>query len=53
MPPTLEKLKEHIALGLSVLPSIGASVRPFKIQDRVLKFHRWILHQKITDRYFN
>ena len=27
MPPTLEKLKGHIALGLSVLPSVHASVQ--------------------------
>ena len=41
--PTLEKLKERIALGLSVRPS----VYPFKIyQDTVLKFHIWTPHQK-------
>ena len=28
MPPTLKKLKEHIALGLSVLPSVCPSVLP-------------------------
>ena len=27
MPPTLEKLKGHIALGLSMRPSISASVQ--------------------------
>ena len=48
MPPTLKKLKGHIALGLSVRPS----VHPLQIQGRVLKFHRCIPHQKITDLYF-
>ena len=47
MPPTLKKLKEHIALGLSVRPSIH-----YKFKIRVLKFHRWIPHQKITEPYF-
>ena len=50
MPPTLEKLKGHIALGVYVRPS----VRPYTFQDRVLKFHRCIPHQKITDpNFFN
>ena len=49
MPPTLEKLKGHIALGSSVHPSVC----PFKIdQDTVLKFHIRIPHQKIIDLYF-
>ena len=49
MPQTLEKLKVHIALGLSMLPS----VLPFKIyKDTVLKFHIWIPHQKVIDTYF-
>ena len=44
MPPTLKKLKGHIALGLCV--------RPLQILDKVLKFHRWTQHHKITDPYF-
>ena len=48
MPPTLKKLKGHIALGSYAHPS----VRPSQIKDRVLKFQRWIPHQKITDPYF-
>ena len=48
MPPTLKKLTGHIALGLSARPS----VRPLQVLDRVLKFHRWTQHQKITDLYF-
>ena len=43
MPPTLKKLKGHIALGWSV--------RPSKNEARFFKFHRWIPHQKITDPY--
>ena len=30
-PPTLEKLKGHIALDLSVRPSVRPSISPFKI----------------------
>ena len=53
MPPTSEKLKGHIALGLSVCPSVRPYVRPFKIyQDTVLKIHIWIPHLKIIDTYF-
>ena len=49
MPPTLETLKGHIALGLSVRPY----VRPFKVYlDAVLKFYIWIPHKKIIDTYF-
>ena len=47
MPQTLEKLKGQIALGLYVRPPVRRS----KFKDRVLKFHRWIPHQKITDLY--
>ena len=43
MPPTLKKLKGHIALSLSI--------RPSKTKFRVFKFHRWIPHQKITEQY--
>ena len=47
MPPTLEKLKGHIAFGSSVRPSVRTSVRSFKIyKDTVLKFHIWIPHKK-------
>ena len=46
MPPTLEKLKGHIALGLSVRPSVRASVTKF------IKFHKRIPHQIIIDTYF-
>ena len=43
MPQILEKLKGHIALGLSVRPSVC----PFKIyQDTVMLFHIWTPHQK-------
>ena len=31
MPPTLKKLKERIALGFSVLPSVRPSFRPIQI----------------------
>ena len=31
MPPTLKKMKGHIALGLYVRPSIHASVRPSQL----------------------
>ena len=44
MPPTLKKLKGHIALGLSV--------RPNNNKANVFKFHRWIPHQKIIYLYF-
>ena len=40
----LEKLKGHIALGLSV--------HPCKIKERVLKFKRQIPDPKISDLYF-
>ena len=53
MPPTLEKLKGHIAFGLSVRACVCPSVCPFKIYlDTVLKFHIWIPIQKIIDTYF-
>ena len=32
IPPTLKKLKGHIALGLSVCPSVCASVTKIKLQ---------------------
>ena len=47
MPQSFEKLKGHIALGLSV----HLSIRPNKFEDRVLNFHKWIPHQRITDLY--
>ena len=50
MPQTWEKLKGHIAFGLSVRPCVRPFVRPYiryKIyEDTVLKFHIWIPHQK-------
>ena len=53
LPPTLEKLKGHIAFGSSMRPSIRLSMHPFKIyKDTVLKFHIWIPHQKMIDTYF-
>ena len=48
MPPNLDMLKGQIALGLSV----RASIHSFKTKDVVLKFHRWIPHQKVTDPFF-
>ena len=49
----LKKLKGHIALGLSVRDPVRAFVRPSVTSlRRVLKFHRWTQHQKITDPYF-
>ena len=48
MPPTLKRLKVHIALGLSY-PSVLPSVTNFV----GLKFHRWIPHQKISDSEYN
>ena len=53
MPPTLEKLKGHIALGLSVRVCTRPSVRLLQNSLRqVLKFHIWIPHQKIIYTYF-
>ena len=43
-----KKIEGAYCFGL-VRPSV---LRPLQIQDRALKFHRWILHQKITDPYF-
>ena len=51
MPPTLEKLKGHIAFGLSVRPSVRPCVRYKIYLDTDLKFHIWIPHQKIIDTY--
>ena len=48
MPPTLKKIEGHIALGLSV----GPSVCPFIFLVGVLKSHILIPHQKIADPYF-
>ena len=31
MPPTLEKMKGHIALGLSVCPSVHLTITNFEI----------------------
>ena len=52
MPINLNKLKGHIALGLSIRPSVRLSFHQLQIEDRVLKFHRWIPHQKVTDPNF-
>ena len=41
----LGKVKGAYLYGF-VHPCVCPSVRPFKILDRVLKFHRWIPHQK-------
>ena len=48
IPPTFEKLKGHIAFGLSV----RACVRYKIYSDTVFEFHMWIPHQKIIDTYF-
>ena len=49
MPPNFE----HIGFGLSVRPSVHASVRSSKtVHARVLKFHIWIPHGKIIDTRF-
>ena len=53
MPPTSKKLREHIGFGLSVRPSVHASIRSSKtVHARVLKFHLWIPHGKIIDTRF-
>ena len=46
MPPTLKKLKGHIALGLSVRASVSMCVRPYvtSLRYRVLKFLIWTQH---------
>ena len=44
MPPTLVKLKGHIALGLSVCAYQ---------QIKLMFLSRWITHQNITDPYFS
>ena len=50
MPPTLEKLKGHIAFGLSVRPSVRASVQ------NLLRYSFEISYRdsssKIIDKYF-
>ena len=54
MPPTLEKLKGHIALGISVRPAVCPSVRA-SIQNLLrysLEFHILISHQEIIDTSF-
>ena len=48
MPPTLEKLKGHIAFGLSVSPCVCYKI----YENTVLNFHIWIPHQKIIDTFF-
>ena len=62
MPPTSEKLREHIGLGLSVRPSVGQSVRlsatlrqlrNFRTAyARILKLYMWHVHEKLADPYF-
>ena len=52
MPPTLEKLKGHIAFGASVHLSVCPCARSKFMKDTVLKFHIWIPLQKIIDKYF-
>ena len=67
MLPTSKKLTGHIGFGLSVRPSVRVCVRasmcPFvtlfdachvllTVHARVLKFHIWIPHGKISDPYF-
>ena len=47
MPPTLKKLKGHIAFGLSVCV---CALEEKKV--RFFKFHKQIPHQKIADHIF-
>ena len=57
MPPTSEKLRGHIGLGLSVRPSVRPSVRlsvrnTWQLRNsrtayaRILKFYMWHVHEK-------
>ena len=50
MPPTLKKLKGHIALGLSI-PPVSASFQK-KNKLRFLNFINGFLIKKIIDLYF-
>ena len=50
MPPTLEKLKGHIALGLSVRPSVHPSVRQLQNLLRYSFEISFMDHKK--DTYF-
>ena len=57
LPPTSKKLMRYIGFGLSVRPSVCASVHPCvrsskTVHARVLKFHIWIPHGKIFDALF-
>ena len=57
MPPTSEKLRGHIGLGLSVRPSVRPSVclsvrNTWQLRNsrtayaRILKFYMWHVHEK-------
>ena len=52
MPPTSEKLRGHIGLGLSVRPSVRLSVTLWQLRNsrtayaRILKLYMWHAHEK-------
>ena len=56
MPPTSKMLERHIASGTFVPASVCYAfwfiANFWTVHARVLKFHIWILHEKITDKYF-
>ena len=51
MPPTLEKLKGYIALGVSFHPSISPSVRPL-VRASVQNLLRYSFEIQVIDTYF-
>ena len=53
--PNLEKIRGHIASGLSVrsFVTLSCALHNFRtMYANVLKFHIWIPHEKIGDPYF-
>ena len=52
MPPTSEKLRGHIGLGLSIRLSVRLSVTRWQLRNsrtayaRILKLYMWHVHEK-------